>query len=84
MTEYGVLIKNVKGKEMEDKIVVFDSYDKCMKFEKRIRFLDNIVDREKYKMEVDKIIANSTVVIYAEDAESVELVNQYPILVQFF
>lgn len=85
MAEYGVLIRNAKRNNVyEPKIVVFEGYDKCLKFEKRIRFLDSIVDNEKYKIEVDKIIANSVVVLNVEEAENIELVNECPILVQYF
>ena len=63
----------------------FDSLKKAIKYEKEIRFLDNVVSTKEYKEKVERIKEMSKgILLYSEINDTIELVNKYPLLVQFF
>lgn len=83
---YGVLLKNViSDNEKIEVIICFDSLKKAIKYEKEIRFLDNVVSTKEYKEKVERIKEMSKgILLYSEINDTIELVNKYPLLVQFF
>lgn len=82
---YGVKIRNKKGSIFEDNILFFENRDKAVQFEKQIRFLDDIVHKEDYKKKVEKIKIFYTPFMKKDNRETeIELINEYPILVEFF
>ena len=84
---YGVLLRNVFSNNEEIEMVAcFDSLKKAQKYEREIRFLDNVVSREEYRKSVHKIkrMAQQVLVVSEMEEENIEFINQYPLLVQFF
>ena len=84
---YGVLLRNIFPNNQEIEMVAcFDSLKKAQKYEKEIRFLDNIVSINEYREKVHRIKKMSQKVLVCSeiDIENIEFVNKYPLLVQFF
>ena len=82
---YGVKIKNKSGKVFYDKILFFDRKEKAVQFERDIRFLDDVVYKEDYKNKVMQIKSKYSYLFVNDNIENeIELINQYPILVEFF
>lgn len=82
---YGVKIKNKSGKVFYDKILFFDRKEKAVQFERDIRFLDDVAYREDYKKKALSIYSKYSS-FFVEDMGDmdIELINQYPINVEFF
>ena len=82
---YGVKIKNKCGKVFEERILFFDKKDKALQFEREIRFLDDIAYKEDYKKKVQSIYSKYSSLFIQDTGDcSIELINQYPINVEYF
>lgn len=82
---YGVRIKNKCHSQFDDKILLFKNKDKAVQFEKDIRFLDDVVYKEDYRNKVKQIKSKYSSLFVNDNIENeIELINQYPILVEFF
>ena len=82
---YGVKIRNKENFIYEDKILFFESKDRAVHFERDIRFLDDVVHKDEYKRKVESLKSRYFNSLVEDTGESeIELINQYPILVEFF
>ena len=83
---YGIKLANRVDKNTDVNIaVLYDSYEKAVKYEREIRFLDNVVDRDIYKKKVEQIKKTYLKsLLLSEVNDTVEYINDYPILVEHF
>ena len=85
--KYGIKIqyKN-KVEEIENKVIIVNTYCLAKEIEHDIRFLDNYVLEEEYKKAVLKIQTLSYQLVdiaIAEDMKSLNFVNIYPLMVKY-
>ena len=83
---YGVKLRNRVDKDTDiDIVVLYENYETAKRYEREIRFLDNVVDGIEYKRKVMKIKDSyKKSILLSEVTESVEYINDYPILVEHF
>lgn len=83
---YGIKLANRVDKNTDVEIVIlYDNYEKALKYEREIRFLDNVVDRVDYKRKVMKIKETYLKsMLLSEVVEPIKYINDYPILVEHF
>ena len=83
---YGVKLANRVDKNTDVEIVIlYDNYEKALKYEREIRFLDNVADRVDYKRKVMKIKETYLKsMLLSEVVEPIKYINDYPILVEHF